>query len=135
MAYAFLSQEWIEAARSVRKEHQGKATLVPHVVRMNLVVTELPFDGTETLDAHLDTTTGEIDIDQGHLSEADLTVTVDYATAKAILVEGNAQAGMQAFMSGKVRVDGDVAKLLALQTAPPDPTALELATKLRAITE
>lgn len=134
MAYAFLSEEWIEAARTLRKEYGGKAT-VPHLVRMNLVVTELPFDGTETLDAHLDTTTGEIDIDQGHLDEADLTVTVDYATAKAILVEGNAQAGMQAFMAGKVRVEGDMAKLLTLQTVPPDPSAQELAAKLRAITE
>lgn len=135
MAYAFLSEEWIEAARAVRRQYEGRAPAVPHAVRMNLVVTELPFDGTETLDAHLDTTTGKIDIDQGHLVEADLTVTVDYATAKAILVEGNAQAGMQAFMAGKVRVDGDMAKLLALQTAPPDSSAQELAAKLRAITE
>jgi len=135
MAYPFLSDEWIEAARAVRKEYEGKATLVPHVVRMNLVVTELPFDGTETLDAHLDTTTGSIDIEQGHLEAPDLKVTVDYATAKAILVDGNAQAGMQAFMAGKIRVEGDMAKLLTLQTVPPDPTAQELAAKLREITE
>lgn len=135
MAYPFLSDEWIEAARAVRKEYEGKATLVPHVVRMNLVVTDLPFDGAETLDAHLDTTTGAIEIEQGHLEAADLKVTVDYATAKAILVDGNAQAGMQAFMAGRVRVEGDMAKLLALQTVPPDPTAQELAAKLRNITE
>lgn len=135
MAYAFLSEEWIEAARSLRKEYEGKTTLVPHVVRMNLVVTELPFDDSERLDAHLDTTTGEVDIDQGHLDEADLVVTVDYATAKAILVEGNAQAAMQAFMAGKVRVEGDMAKLLALQAVSPDPTAHEMAERLRSITE
>ncbi len=62
-------------------------------------------------------------------------VTVDYATAKAILVEGNAQAGMQAFMAGKVRVEGDMTKLMVLQTSPQDGSAQELAARLREITE
>jgi hypothetical protein len=42
---------------------------------------------------------------------------------------------MQAFMSGKVRVEGDIAKLMVLQSAPPDATAQELAGRLREITE
>ena len=50
-------------------------------------------------------------------------------------MDGNAAAGMQAFMAGKVRVDGDMAKLLALQGAPPDATAADLASQIRAITE
>ena len=101
---------------------------------MNLVVTDMPF-GEGSLDAHLDTSTGEIEIDKGHLDEPDLMVTVDYATAKAIFVEGNAQAGMQAFMAGKVRVEGDMTKLMALQAAPQDGSAQELAARLREITE
>jgi putative sterol carrier protein len=101
---------------------------------MNLVINEVPF-GDGHLDAHLDTSGGSIDLDIGHLADPDLTVTVDYGTAKAILVDGNAAAGMQAFMAGKVRVDGDMAKLLALQGAPPDAAAADLAAKIRAITE
>ena len=99
---------------------------------MNLVVTELPF-GDGTLDAHLDTSAGELELDNGHLDDADLKVTVDYDTAKAILVDGNAGAGMQAFMAGKVRVEGDMAKLMALQSGPIDK-AQEMAARLRAIT-
>ena len=59
-------------------------------------------------------------------------MTVDYDTAKAILIEGNPQAGMQAFMAGKVRVEGDMAKLMALQATPAasDPNAADLATRL-----
>ena len=38
-------------------------------------------------------------------TSADLTVTVDYETAKAILVEGNAQAAMQAFMAGRIKIE------------------------------
>jgi len=71
----------------------------------------------------------------GHISDPDLTVTLDYDTAKAIFVDGNPQAGMQAFMAGKVKVQGDMTKLMAMQAAPPDPRAQELSQKIRAITE
>lgn len=134
MAYPFLSDQWVEEARAIRTEYKGKSPAIPHVVRMNLVVTNVPF-GEGTIDAHMDTTSGEIELEPGHIDPADLKVTVDYDTAKAILVEGNPQAGMQAFMAGKVRVEGDMAKLMALQTVPPDPSAQEVAARLRQITE
>jgi hypothetical protein len=134
MAYPFLSDEWLEAARSIRAEYAGKTAPIPHVVRMNLVITSVPF-GDGDIEAHMDTTSGELDLDTGHLAEQDLKVTVDYDTAKAILIEGNPQAGMQAFMAGKVRVEGDMAKLMALQAGPPpDASAAELATRLKDIT-
>jgi putative sterol carrier protein len=136
MPYPFLSDEWLDQARAIRAEYQGKTPPVPHVVRMNLVVTQVPFSDEDIL-AHLDTSSGELDLDTGHLAEQDLKVTVDYDTAKAILIEGNPQAGMQAFMQGKVRVEGDMAKLMALQASPAaaDPNAAELAQRLRDITE
>lgn len=133
MPYEFLSDEWIEEAQKIRAEYKGKIPTVTNTVRMNLVVTEVPFREGK-LDAHLDTSTGEIELETGHLEEPDLKVSVDYVTAKAILVDGNPQAGMQAFMAGKVRVEGDMAKLMALQTAPPSATAQELAGRIRDIT-
>ena len=75
-------------------------------------------------------------MDLGHLDDdADLTVTVDYETAKAILVDGNPQAGMQAFMSGKIKVQGDMTKMMALQAQPPDETAKQIAERIKEITE
>jgi putative sterol carrier protein len=136
MPYPFLSDEWLDEARTIRAEYQGKTPPVPHVVRMNLVVTQVPFSDKDIL-AHLDTSSGELELDTGHLETQDLQVTVDYDTAKQILIEGNAQAGMQAFMQGKVRVEGDMAKLMALTASPAaaDPNAAELAQRLRDITE
>jgi hypothetical protein len=135
MAYPFLSDEWLEEARKIRAEYEGKTPPIAHVVRMNLVVTGVPF-GDKDIDAHMDTTTGELVLDTGHLENQDLKVTVDYDTAKAILIEGNPQAGMQAFMAGKVKVEGDMAKLMALTSAPAaaDSSAAEMAAKLKAIT-
>jgi hypothetical protein len=135
MPYPFLSDDWLEQARSIRGEYAGKTQPIPNVVRMNLVVTNVPF-GDGDIDAHLDTSSGELELDMGHLENQDLKVTVDYETAKAILIEGNPQAGMQAFMAGKVRVEGDMAKLMALQSAPaPDAGTAEMAGRLKDITE
>jgi hypothetical protein len=133
-AYQFLSPEWTEEARKVRAEFADRAPAAPVPMKMNLVVNDVPF-GDGPLDAHLDTTSGELVLDAGHLDPADLKVTIDYVTAKAILVEGNAQAGMQAFMAGRIKVEGDMSKLLALQGAPADPVHLELAARMREITE
>ena len=128
-SYPFLSDEWLDEARKIRAEYEGKTPPFAHAVRMNLVVTAVPF-GDKDIDAHMDTSSGELVLDVGHLEIQDLKVTVDYDTAKAILIEGNPQAGMQAFMAGKVRVEGDMAKLMALQAAPAaaDPNAAEMAT-------
>jgi putative sterol carrier protein len=134
MPYPFLSDEWIDEVHAIRAEYRGKTSPLPHTVRLNLVVTDIPF-GDGQLDAHMDTSSGELELDKGHLEEPDIKVTVDYATAKAILVEGNPQAGIQAFMAGKVRVEGDMAKLMVLQSAPGDGSAMELAGRLREITE
>jgi putative sterol carrier protein len=84
----------------------------------------------------MDTSSGEMEMDTGHIDGADVTVTLDYATAKAIFVEGNPQAGMQAFMSGKIKVAGDMTKLMAMQGAGAgDLVAEELAQKIAEITE
>jgi putative sterol carrier protein len=132
--YQFLSDEWLEEAKRIRHENLSDAPAPAHVVRMNQVVTEVPF-GEGTIQAHMDTSDGEMKMDLGHLENPDLTVTLDYATAKAILVEGNPQAGMQAFMAGKVKVEGDMTKLMVMQQAPADPKAAEVAKLIQDITE
>jgi putative sterol carrier protein len=134
--YPFLSDEWVAAARQVRRELSGNTSSSGPMVRVNLVVTEVPF-GPGSLDAHLDTSAAEIDIEAGHLANPDVTLTLDYPTAKAILVEGHPQVALQAFMSGKIRVDGDLSKLMVLQSLAvnPDPTAVAIARRVREMTE
>jgi len=131
--YPFLSDEWIEAAQGIRDEYRGKVRPMAHAVKMNQVITDVPF-GDGSIDAHMDTSGGDVQMDLGHLENPDLTVTLDYATAKAILVDGNPQAGMQAFMAGKIKVQGDMTKLMAMQQGTPDPAAAEIAAKIKEIT-
>ncbi|MDQ4133589.1 MAG: SCP2 sterol-binding domain-containing protein [Actinomycetota bacterium] len=135
--YPFLSDEWVTAARQIRAEFNHVRQTVTSPVRMNQVITDVPF-GEGTVDAHLDTSSGELVLETGHLEGPDVTVTLDYETAKAVFVNGTPQAGMQAFMAGKVKVEGDMAKLLAAMQAqvdPPNSEAVELARRIQAITE
>jgi hypothetical protein len=131
--FAFLSDEWIEKARALREEYAGRTGPVVTSIRMNLVVTAVPF-GSGTKDAHLDTSSGELMLEQGHIESPDLTLTLEYDTAKAIVVDQNQQAAMQAFMGGRIKVEGDMSKLLAMQATPSDPVHAEIAERLKAMT-
>ena len=130
MPYKFLSDEWVEAARKIRGELDSPAT-APQPVKMNLVITDVPF-GEGAVDAHMDTTSGELELETGHLDAPDVTATLDYETAKAIMVDANPQAAMQAFMAGKIKLQGDMTKAMALQAGPPNP---ELTKAIQEITE
>ena len=134
MPHKFLSEEWMDEAKKIREEFAGKGTPPAHAVRMNQIITDVPF-GEGTINAYMDTSGGSLDMEIGHLENPDLTVTIDYETAKAIFVEGNPQAGMQAFMAGKIKVQGDMTKLMAMQSGAPDPTAQEVAARIKEITE
>jgi len=128
--YKFLSDEWVDAARKIREEVDAPTT-APQPVKMNLVITEVPF-GEGTIEAHMDTTSGTVELELGLLDASDVTATLDYDTAKAMMVDANPQAGMQAFMAGKIKLQGDMTKAMALQSGPPNP---DLTAKIQAITE
>lgn len=132
--YPFLSPEWMEEAKKIREEYRGKAATPHPSVKMNQVITDVPF-GEGTVEAHMDSSSGEMEMDLGHIEGAEVKVTVPYLVAKAIFVDGNPQAGMQAFMAGQIKVEGDMTKLMAMQGATPDPMTLEAAGKIKEITE
>ena len=134
MPYEFLTEEWMTEAQRLRDEAGAPASPPAHVIRMNQVITGAPFKAGEDILAHMDTSEGELKMDLGHIENPDLTVTIDYDTAKAIFVEQNPQAGMQAFMAGKIKVQGDMTKLMAMQQTAPDPAAVELAQKIKDMT-
>src|SRR5690349_6828978 len=118
-------------ARKIREEFKGKTPPIPHQIRMNLNITDIP--GREgTLEAHMDSTSGELVMEVGHIDTPEVTVTLDEATAMAIFIEGNPQAGMQAFMAGKVKSQGDMTKLMVMQQGAPDPAAAEVQARIKA---
>ena len=134
MPYQFLTQEWMDAAKAIREKYAAESAKVTTSIRMNQVITDAPFGGG-TLNTYLDTSSGDVVMGTGELDDADLTVTTDYATAHQIFVEQDQAAGMQAFMSGRIKVQGDMMKMMAMQTAmPQDDTAKKIAAEIKDIT-
>jgi SCP-2 sterol transfer family len=130
VALTFLSDAWFTKVAELVAEHGGAPPDADMV--MNLVVTGGPFDGERQM--HMGAKGGHAVWGSGHVDGADVTMTTDYQTAKDVFVSGDSQAGMQAFMSGKVKVQGDLAKLMQSQASGHGPTP-ELTAAIRDITE
>ena len=123
----------IDEARELRRRYADKVPPPPVPARLNVVVTDIPHrDGD--LHGHIDASAGQTIIEHGHLDDVDVLVTVDYETAKAAFVIGDQQAVMQAFFSGRILVEGDASKLLALQPGQVDPIAVEIHEAMQAFT-
>lgn len=134
MSHPFLSDEWMAEAKAIRQKYAGQTATVTQSLRINQVVTGVPW-GEGTVESYLDTSSGEVVMELGSLEDADVTVVTDYDTAKAIFVEQDAAAGMQAFMTGKIQVQGDMMKLMAMQMAmPTDDASRQIADEIKAIT-
>ncbi len=123
--YPFLSDEWISRVEALVAQHADDGGAPHGNVLVNLVVTDTPFGGDRQF--HMGSAEGKPVMGGGHRDGADVTITTDYATAKEVFIANNAQAGMQAFMAGKVKVQGDMTKLMMSQGQGTGNPALQTA--------
>jgi hypothetical protein len=131
--HPFLSDEWFAVVDQLVEVHGAEVPMQASIT-LNLSVTDTPFGDERHL--HMGTRDGRVHWGIGHVDDADLTLTTDYETAREVFVTGDPQAGMQAFMVGKVRVQGDMAKLMAAQASGVGPGANgPLAEAIQGITE
>jgi putative sterol carrier protein len=112
MAIKFLTEEWATTmTEKLNASDDFKSAAANQQVKLQQVVTDTP-DGGEgkyyfTIDG------GEAQVAIGELSDAEATITQNYETAVAInKQELNAQ---NAFMQGKVKISGNMMKLMQLQ--------------------
>jgi hypothetical protein len=134
MPHPFLSDELMTEARAIRQRYAGQTPTITAVLKINQIVTGTPF-GEGTVESYLDTSSGDLVMELGQLDDADVTITTDYDTAKAIFVDQDPAAGMQAFMTGRITVQGDMMKLMAMQTAlPNDDVSQTIADEIKSIT-
>ena len=129
--YRFLSDEWFDAVEALR----DKAPAAPEDVAdlaVNMVVTGGP-DGERAL--HF--AAGRFD--RGLVDGAPTTVTVPHRVARSLIVHLDPAAAVTAFMTGEIRVEGDLARLMELQqsvgaTLAPTVEQLAFIGELRALT-
>lgn len=111
MAHEFLSDDWFAAVEAIGLPPMASG---PDPGTINIVVTRS--DGKD-VEIHL----AGGGFGRGLADSPSVTVTTTYDVAKAVFLNGDQQAAMQAFMAGKVKVEGDMAKLMAMGTATPTP--------------
>ncbi len=138
MTYQFLSTEWVAAARDIRDKYKAQTPPITVVVKINMVITQAPFDET-IVKGFIDTSSGDMALELGELSDPEATVTTDYETASKLFVDQDPSAVMQAFMSGKIKIDGDMMKVMGMQTTIPQTgdaatVALAIAEEIKAVT-
>ena len=131
--HAFLSDAWPDTLIGLNQEYADKVPAPIVKMRLNQNVTGVPF-GEGTVQIHTDTSTGKPIVGRGHLENPEVTITVDYETARALIVQGDQAAAMQAFMSGKIKVDGDMTKIM-VPPPPKNEAQIELDQKIKDMTE
>jgi hypothetical protein len=114
MSHVFLSDDWFDAVEGLRDEAPEPPAAMKDL-KLNVTVAGGP-DG----DREIHMAGGQFE--RGHVDDAPTKLTVPYDVAKSMFIDGNQQAGMQAFMSGQIKVEGDMTKLMAMQ-AGGGPTA------------
>jgi hypothetical protein len=131
--HQFLSDEWFALVEKLIEDHGAEASGQVDVV-LNVIVTDTPFGPERHL--HISSRQGRGHVGIGHAPDADATVTTDYDTAKEIFTSGDPYAVMQAFLAGKVRIQGDLAKLMSAQAAgTPVAANVALLEAIQGITE
>lgn len=120
---AFLTDDWFANVEKLTAE-AGDLNLPPSLANLalNLVVT-----GNEgTTEVSLDS--GKIQ--KGASANAKTTLNLDADTLRKVFLEFDMAAAMQAFMTGKIKVQGDMSQLMALQTAKPSQEQKDLFKKV-----
>jgi putative sterol carrier protein len=109
----FLSEEWAQGVTDALNSHEGfKNAIGAAVLGIQFQVEDAP-DGE--VNYYLSTSGGTSSMTLGELEAADVTVKQSYDTATAISKgELNTQT---AFMTGKLKVSGNLAKLMMHQNA------------------
>lgn len=124
----FLSEEWFDQVESLGQE-AGDLNLPPALknMTMNLKVQ----DGGEEKQANLSNGL----LSRGLNNNATTTLLLDKATLLDLVKDFDMNSAMGAFMSGKIRVEGDMSQLMTLQTAKPSQEQVALFDKIKSVTE
>ncbi|MDI1300432.1 MAG: SCP2 sterol-binding domain-containing protein [bacterium] len=73
--------------------------------------------------------------EKGFHADAPTKLSMPADLLRKIFLEGDQAAGMQGFMSGQIKVEGDMSKLMAMQSARPSDEQKTLLKQILAATE
>jgi putative sterol carrier protein len=136
MPYAFLSDEWFNKVEELVAA-AGDLQIPPamKVVEVNVTVTGSPIAASGAAAGEVRLAMKEGLFSRGHRPDFATTLTLSADLARKIFIDGDTAAGVQAFLDGSIKVDGDLAKLVAMQTVEPSEPQRRLTRQIAAITQ
>lgn len=114
MGSKFLSEEWARAATHALAHHPQFSSSIQEIgVSLQFEVSDVPQGSNSSY--YLRVTDGSAALKIGSLKKPDISVATDYSTAASI---SKGELNIQiAFFSGKLKISGDLGKLLRHQAA------------------
>lgn len=110
MGVKFLSEEWATAVTdALNSNEQFKQSAGTHTAKIQNVVST-PDGETKYYFLLQD---GKADVSLGEIDGPEATITQDYDTAAALM--RNELSATAAYMSGRIRISGDLMRLMQLQ--------------------
>ena len=129
MGHVFLSGSWFEEVERLRAEVDPEVPAAIKDLVINMVVKDGP-DGD--IEARMDS--GRFVM--GLADNAPTKLIVPYDIARKMFIEQDQNASMQAFVGGQIQVEGDMAKLMSMQSGgPPNEDAKKVQDAVTAMTE
>lgn len=127
MSYAFLSPEWFtKVDELIANAGDLQIPEAMKAVEVNVTVTSADKATPLFMKDGL--------FSQGHKAGAPTSLTLSEELARKIFIEADMAAGVQAFLTGEMKVEGDLAKLVAMQTVEPSEPQKALTKRIAAIT-
>jgi len=123
----FLTDEWFEQVEKMGNE-AGELNLPP--VLANMVVNLKVAEADKNIEANFANGL----LHRSLNDDATTTLLLDRDILQSIITDFDTNQIMGAFMSGKIRVEGDMSQLMAVQTARPSAEQKELYTRIKSMT-
>jgi len=128
MGFKFLSDKWFDKVEELTNAAGDLGlTDAAKAIVMNIKVSSDEGDCDMCIDGGI--------IKKGLNHASAITISVPYDIARKMFVEQDQNAGTQAYMSGKLKIEGDMTKLLASVSIQPTAAQQELNKKIQDITE
>ena len=123
----FLTDTWFEQVEQFANE-AGELNLPPALA--NMVINLKVSDAEQDIEANF----AHGLLHRGLNTDATTTLLLDRETLQSIITDFDMNEIMGAFMGGKIRVEGDMSQLMALQSARPSTEQKELFKRIRSMT-
>lgn len=128
MRYEFLSDAWFDEVDKLIAT-AGDLEIPPEMraVEVNITVTSPAGERRLHMKDGL--------FARGHRTGAPTSLTLSVELARKIFIDADTAAGVQAFLAGEMMAEGDLGKLVAMQTTEPSAPQQRLTARIAAITQ